>query len=61
MTKREKLKLMPSHAEGTGARVEGLAIEANPYDKGTDDYLAWNAGWSRADHNLKTLQPEKKD
>jgi hypothetical protein len=61
MTKREKLKLLASHAEGTGARIEDKPIEANPYDKGTDDHLAWNAGWSRADFQLKIKEVEKND
>lgn len=59
MTKREKLKTLHSHAEGIRARVEDKPIEDNPYDKGSDDYLAWNAGWSRANHNLGVISDAK--
>jgi hypothetical protein len=55
MTKREYLKTLHSHAEGVRARIEDKPIEDNPYEKGTDDYLAWNAGWARSDYLLKGI------
>ena len=61
MTKREQLKLLPAHAEGAGARVEGKTIENNPYDKGTDDHLAWNAGWARTDFQLMMKDKTQND
>ena len=61
MTKREKLKLLPAHAEGYGARIEMIPIEANPYPLKSDDYLAWNAGWSRCNYQLGLPVEEKSD
>ena len=32
--------------EGANANRIGVPIEHNPYEKGTQEYDAWEAGWS---------------
>ena len=34
--------------QGQNAYDSGCSDEANPYNTGTPDYLAWNLGWDEA-------------
>ena len=35
-----------AYLEGAQAARNGREISANPYEKGTEEYLSWNDGWN---------------
>lgn len=40
------------YAEGYDAAALGLGLSANPYQHGSQDYIAWCRGWNDHDEEL---------
>lgn len=40
--------------EGQSARDDGIPMNMNPYEHGTQDYLEWACGWTGEDMCLRT-------
>jgi ribosome modulation factor len=45
-----------SYIDGSKAWYDGKSDEDNPYEKGSEEYNLWLAGWSDADYWNKYLR-----
>lgn len=48
-----------AYAKGYMAFKEGMELEDNPFEEGTEDYESWEAGWvSGADEELENEESD---